>query len=216
MAESDRKKVMYAFKKAIGSTGITECTYKRVEGYSDTTWVHIKIKYIYGTGKTHLFYGALDDITEQKNSEIKKDLQMDEQRKLIEYIYENIPCGMAHFELDGGFKFKTANKAAMKMFGFTKEDLDKKDIYWDNFVDNEYLNIALVKVKELEHLPEEAGLNLEYPITSNGETKWIRDFTQLFNKNSGGKIYHAVFTDITEQKRLEQELENLKQSAKLS
>lgn len=68
-----RETVMDAFRRAISSNESVECEYLRNFSNGKIMWVHIRLKYISQIGKKYLVFGALTDISVQK--EIDQELQ---------------------------------------------------------------------------------------------------------------------------------------------
>jgi len=146
---------------------------------------------------THVV-SLLNDITQKK--EIEKAIHESDDR--LRSIFENLIAGIAFTSVDG--QLLTVNQAYAKITGYSTDELLKmnyKDITHPADLDSEQeiLNGAIAS-----HL-HEISYEKRY-ITKKGDTVWV-DLSISFIYDNGTPIYFvAVVNELTEQKRIEQEL----------
>lgn len=146
---------------------------------------------------THVI-SLLNDITQKK--EIEKAVHESDQR--FRSIFENLVSGIAFTSVEG--QLLTVNKEFIKITGYSSEELltmNYKDITHPDDIDTEQeiLNGAIAS------LLHEISYEKRY-ITKKGETIWV-DLSVSFIYDNNTPIYFVgVVNEITEQKRVEQEL----------
>jgi PAS domain S-box-containing protein len=142
------------------------------------------------------------DITERRHAQ--ESLRASEER--FRLAFEEGTIGMALVDREGTF-FKV-NPAFCRMLGYTEEEMQRL-----SFMDITHPEHRAVDLKNVEDLW--AGRIAQYStkkryLTKSGDVRWgSLSVSRLQGIESGRKLTLAMIEDITEQKRAEQELEQL-------
>ena len=144
---------------------------------------------------------------ELKEALRKQSLQNEHQSQFLKQLYETVPCGILQFSTEQAHEVVAVNPMVWKFYGFTSEE--------------EYRSIVKTPVQEVEIQDREwilsviDGLVLNGPPAhyqrecrkKSGEEAWINVVMERIINSDGQEVIQAVFTDITEQIRLEGERE---------
>lgn len=151
----------------------------------------------------------ITDITERMEQDQKirdADKEIARQAQFLSQLYDTVPCGIIQFSIKPPFYIINANRMAGKIYGYTRE---------------EYLRLAkdpfqtvpkkdLKKVKGLVQNLAEHGGRIAYERESlrrDGTVCWVNVIMERLTNTEGQQVIQAIFTDITETKRLQQERE---------
>lgn len=183
-----------------------ECRIVKPDG--SMRWVEGRGKPIFDyKGNMVQFAGTLQDITERKL--IEHDLR--ESEKNFHRTIDESPLGVRIVTMEGETIY--ANKAILDMYGYDSVEELKKTSVKERYTPESY---AEYQKREEKRLIGEGPSEYEISIVrKNGEVRHL----QVFRKEifwSGKKQSQIIYQDITERKkaeqRLEQTLENLRQS----
>jgi hypothetical protein len=148
------------------------------------------------------------DITEQKRMlELLKTSEM-KYRRLVEHATDMI------YNCDPKGYFVYANPVTCHVLGYTEEELIGK--HYIEFVTPEYVPVlqAFYKKQSEEKITD---TYIEFKgITRTGEVKWVGQNVHMFMEGKQIKGFQTVARDITERKRVEEELIYAKQEAERS
>lgn len=148
------------------------------------------------------------DITDYK----KLEQQLKESEERYRDLFENANDPM--YTIDTSGYYKAMNKAGLQILGATKEEIIGSHI--SSLLTPESYSISLeILKKQIFCQPYEQPIRLEI-ICKNGEHRW-GDFTTRIIKD-GDKIIgvHGIARDITEKKKLEDQLKEYHEKLKIS
>jgi PAS domain S-box-containing protein len=157
-------------------------------------------------GKPRYFPGVVIDITERKSSEAKAEdlrFRLDQQAKLFDITLASITDFAYVFDRQGRFAF--VNQALLDLWGLKLEDAVGKD-----FFDLKYPpDLAERLQRQIQQVFDtKAGLTDETPYTSptgaGGYYEYI--FRPVFGRDGSVETVAGSTRDITERKRVEEEL----------
>jgi PAS domain S-box-containing protein len=153
------------------------------------------------------FVVIFEDITERKKAEEK----LQESEKKLRRFYESGMIGVMYWNMEG--KITGANDRFLQMIGYTREELESENIEWDKITPPEFKHLDDNSVKELKA----TGIN-----ANPFEKEYIRkDGTRIAIMIAGAMLDEARFNgvafvlDITERKRIEEELRQSEEKYRL-
>jgi len=137
-----------------------------------------------------------------KRNEIFRALVESEKR--YQEVIENATDIIFTTNLEGNFTY--VNKAGSTNSGFTVEEI----------LDLNYLDLVLPKYRDIvkkfyveQYISKQSSTYLEYPfISKNGKTKWHGQVSNLIYKNNKISGFHCIARDITNRKKMEEELKH--------
>jgi PAS domain S-box-containing protein len=167
---------------------------KRKDG--SEIWVEDHGQYVHDEqGNVKFHEGILRDVTQRIR--IEKALRDSEER--YRSLFDRMMDGIYRSTHDG--RFVDINPAMVKMFGFSsKEEMlnvdIKKDLYFaEEDRDSLFLDTGLEKI---EIFPMKR---------KDGSEIWVEDHGQYVHDENGNVLYHeGILRDVTERKRIEEEL----------
>ena len=153
---------------------------------------------------------------ENKITEITKQLQKNSEQQLIKSYSETLE----KFELQGGYTYKKEYETAIKKFGFTKEDENKKI---SQFSGGQRTKIAFLKLllskpdillldEPTNHLDITAIEWLENYLKNYTKSVVIVSHDRMFLDRIVNKVYEIEYATITEYKGNYSDFENQKQA----
>lgn len=132
-----------------------------------------------------------------------RNQEYEQQAHFLKQLYDTIPCGILQFSTDSSHKLIAVNRMVWEFYGYTSKE--------------DYMNEIKSPVEAVR--PEDQGWILSTldhlklggePVTyrrrcvlKNGEEAWINVAMARLKSSSGQEIIQAVFTDITEQVKME-------------
>ena len=141
--------------------------------------------------------------------EAKKPLLHDS-LSMYEDLVSNIPCGVYRFRMkaSGGWKFDFVNRRFCDLTGLDREDVlnDHEKAFRIIHPDDLNTFISLNESAEKTLAP----FMWEGRAIVHGETRWMSAESRPTLMDNGDVVWSGYFTDITDRKRVEQELRNFK------
>ena len=205
----DKKFMSYAIQSSIAEKKTFELEHRVVQADGNIGWVFSRaIPILDENGDIKEWFGAVSDTTERKKAEVA----LCESEEKFRTVLENSMDGINLFNIKTG-KCDYINPAYAKAAGFTLEDMGKLCIEkWNELIHPEDLPEAL---QALEASKKNGAAEVEYRRrVKTGEFHWFSTRLKSIS-NADGEPTHIVITgrDITERKRMEQELRESKKHA---
>ncbi|MDP9147352.1 MAG: PAS domain S-box protein [Acidobacteriota bacterium] len=210
----DRPRVAAAVKKALeGPQDRYETDYRIVRKDGCTSWVTARGRVKRDTrGKPQLFPGVILDITERKLSEQKTEelhRRLERQSRIFDTTLSSITDFAYIF--DRNCRFLYANQALLDLWGIKLEEAVGKDFFDLKYPDE----LAARLQRQIQQVIDtKAGLTDETPYTSptgaSGYYEYI--FRPVFDHEGNVEVVAGSTRDITERKRVEEELRQSQES----
>lgn len=169
-------------------------------------WVHEEAVPTFGDdGQMKFLRGTVQDITEQKGIEAA----IQESRNLLQTVIDNVP--MRVFWKDRNLNYLGCNPAFARDAGkVSPEEMIGKDDFQMGWAHE----AELYRADDMKVMDSgEAKINFEEPQTTpDGQTIWLRT-SKVPLKNQDNEVFGVlgIYDDITESKRIEEQLRNSEQ-----
>lgn len=137
----------------------------------------------------------------------EKDLQNAHQVKFLEQLYDTIPCGIIQFSTDREHRVIALNPMVWRFYGYTSEEDYLNDVKSPLEKVNKTDYNRIVSVIESLVLNGETKTYRRQCRKKNGEEAWINVIMERLVNSNGLEVIQAVFTDVTQYVRMEQEQE---------
>lgn len=151
----------------------------------------------------------MTDISERVEKEQALEHANDElmqQANFLQLLYDSVSCGIIQFSIDSPYNIINANQMACEIMGFTRTEYWKKAR--DPFSTVKKEDMAWVKNVVFNLIEQGGKVNYEREaVKKDGSTCWISVFMESVVNADGEQVIQAVFNDITENKKLQQERE---------
>jgi PAS domain S-box-containing protein len=146
------------------------------------------------------------DITARR----KAELELFEREKFIQKIADSIPNILYVYELETP-SITYVNNKVIEMLGYTPADVKRTgSAFFSTFIHPTDYRRMLSLFQKFASAKDNEVIEYEYRIKNlKGEWRWMRSFDVVFKKNEEGRTVQMMGTalDVTEKKRLEEELE---------
>lgn len=185
-------------------------------------WVEIRSRIIKDGDRVAGFHGMMRDITEkigleQKVKEYQKQLEssyleVKEAEEKYRDLFENANDSIYVYDSEG--YFKEVNNTALKLLGCAREEIIGTHI--SRWITPESLKITQENLKKriIAGKPVDEPFVLEV-ICKNGEHRWMEIKRRLIKDGDRLIAIHGIGRDITENRRLKQELKESNAQLKL-
>lgn len=132
-----------------------------------------------------------------------KNHEFEQQTKFLEQLYKTVPCGIIHFSIDENYEVLSMNPMTWKFYGYHSEEEYRKNI--KNILQTVQPEDSdwIVSILDGLILNGETVSYRRKCYKKNGEEAWINVAMGKIVNGNGQEVIQAVFTDITEQMRLE-------------
>ena len=163
-------------------------------------------------GKVIRITGVAADITERKQAEIA----LRESQRFAESIAENSTNIIYLFDLETRASVYTNRNAAEALGYSPAQILELGDDFLSAIIHPEDLPRVAQQLVLLTELPDGGIADIEYRVKhASGEWRWMWARETVFNRRPNGAVWQIMGTaqDITERRRIEQELEEAKVAA---
>lgn len=194
-----RSTIQYAIKEAgkfYGFVGLDDCQNSRL-------WTEEQIEILTMIGKLL----AVFFLYHKKEVRYDLELQAAEQQRLArryDHLFHSVLCGIVQYRLEGRkVIFKNANKEAIRLFGYTREefwakqDWDLADLIAEE--DRDYMLKAASKLSGAGGKGE-----FEYRLLQkDGTSRWIIGSAEVILDSDGEQVIQSVYLDIDARKKAE-------------
>ena len=189
---------------AAGDSYYAEYRVRRQDG--QVIWVGDVGKRAADPDGSQVLYCFIYDITERKQQELRAEranLEVQRQARFLSRLYDTVPCGILQFTPDESHRIVSLNRTTWQFYGFPSEAAYREAVSTP---------LELVLASEREQVEARiASLILDgEPINytrecrlQSGETAYISVVMQRLLSADGEDVIQAVFTDVTETRRLQ-------------
>lgn len=144
-------------------------------------------------------YVIYQDVTERK----KAQSSLEQAEKRYRELVEQVPAGVYEIDVETA-RFLTINNYMIRVFGYSREEflsMTGYDLWSDE--GKEVLRQRIQRILEGLEVPQV----VEYPgRTKDGREIWARVYSHFSRTREGRPVARVVLLDVTEQRRLQQEL----------
>lgn len=133
-----------------------------------------------------------------------KKQEYEHQTRFLEQLYHTLPCGILQFSTDPSRTIISVNPMVWRFYGYASEseyrEAVRNPLQKVDTQDQEWISALLDRLI----LNGESASYRRHCIKRDGEEAWINVVMGRIINSNGVEVIQAVFTDITEQMRLEQ------------
>lgn len=153
-------------------------------------------------------YCFIADITDRKQQELlieRANREVRRQADFLTQLYNTVPCGIIQFATDEGYRVVSANRVAWEIYGRKAPSPQERFNVFRLVPADEAEEIR----ERISHLRLNAGqITYAREVTRpNGTRRWVHVVMERLINADGVEVFQAVFTDGTEEKRLQEERE---------
>lgn len=206
----DRKEVAYLFRHHVTRDNTNSLTFRKLTVQNHWIWVNVHYAFV-KENDIQYAYCTYVNITEIKLREQLAE-EAKRERAAIRVLHDMMKSGPWYMEFDenGNMISVTWTNTFRKMLGYQNtEDFPDKLESWSDLLHADDKERVLKEYFDTIHdYTGQKTYDVEYRmITKNHEWRWYHAFGQLSRRPDGSPItYVGMFIDITEQKKLQQQL----------
>ena len=156
-------------------------------------------------------YCFISDITQRKEQELQVEKSNREARRQAEFLsalYDTVPCGIIQFATDESHTLINANRMAWEIYGYTREEYFA--IASDPFrLVKDQDETRIHRIADALRLGGGAASYTREGRRKDGSTLWINVIMERLINADGEEVIQAVFTDVSEIRRLQREREQV-------
>lgn len=153
-------------------------------------------------------YCFIADITERKRQELlieQANCEIKRQAEFLTQLYNTVPCGIVQFATDEGHRVLSANRVVWEIYG-RKAPKEHEVFGIFELVPDEEAKWIRTRIATLE-LNHGRVSYMREVLRDDGKSRWISVIVKRLINANGSEVFQAIFTDITQEKRLQQERE---------
>lgn len=172
-------------------------------------WVAEMGKKVY-EHEEEVLYGFITDITERKRDELKVEKarrEVERKANFLTHLYNSVPCGILQFTTDPSHRLVSVNREAWEFYGFSSEEEYRRKIDTPFQMVLERDRDWVREMAESLTLAEEVVTYTRQSEKKDGQPVWISVSMGRIVNADGLEVIQAVFTDITDIKRIEAQRE---------
>lgn len=174
----------------------------------ETVHIHNSVPYA-RLGEDELFpiESGRAELERLKSALNLRNQEYEHQARFLESLYNSVPCGIIQFSVDAGHEVVVLNPMAWKIYGYQSEE-DYRSVVNDamHTIEAEDYEWILSVIEGLVLNGKTAAYHRRC-IRRNGEEAWINVVMGRIVNSNGKEVIQAVFTDMTEQIRMQKERE---------
>lgn len=204
----DRLKVRKAVEAAFQAKGEYEVQYRLQKKDGTYIWVNDIGKKGFAENGREICLSVIRDISAEMEVNAALELKAREaqtQAESYDRLFQSVLCGIVHYEIndEGNVVFKAANREAIRIFGYTKEEFwQRKQWNMKHFIAEEDRLRILDEISSLVRPGDKKGY--EYRVLqANGASCWIVGSAEVLEEKSGNRYIQSVFIDIDDRKKME-------------
>ena len=147
----------------------------------------------------------------------RKNLAYEQQAKFLSQLYNTVPCGIIQFTADEKHEVVNVNRMVWQFYGFESEEEYRSEIKTPLQMVLEGDKTQIVEILDGLVLGGKNAVYVRESRRKDGESVWISVAMGRIVNADGREVIQAVFTDVTEIKKLElsQEREQLVENRSL-
>lgn len=171
--------------------------FREKNGELETVHIHNSVPY-YGLNEGELF-----PVETARKAYQELEIQIDRQAKFLMQLYDSIPCGIIQFTTDPEHKVVNVNRMVWEFYGYGSEEEYRREVPSPVLkVRPEDREWVLEKIEGLELGGDTVSYTRE-ACRKNGEQVYVSAVMERIVNTDGIEVIQAVFTDVTEIKRLQ-------------
>ena len=191
-----------------------EFKYRMLKKDGTYIWVSAIGKRVQSEDGRAICISVIRDISAETKAKEYLEKQAAEQKKqAIQYdhLFQSVLCGIVQYHFEGNnVIFKSANREAIRIFGFTHEEFwARREWNLADLIVEEDLAYVLKAVNKLQKLGDKAVYEYRLRKKRDGKTCWIIGSGEVILDSDGEEIIQSVYLDITEKKMAEQRSQRL-------
>lgn len=179
-----------------GNSEISEFDFRIYTKDKNIRWIQASIEIVDYTDGVPVVEGIFYDVTKLKTEQYERSI-----------IYDNIPGAVVKYRMDDKLTILDANSNFYELLGTTKKDYEEGSLARFTYAQKRLVH-KIISTK----LPNHEDIVLEYKTShkQTGQDVWIHWEGKYIGMDGNYPIYLAVLIDISYQKHLEQELEQIR------
>lgn len=171
--------------------------FREKNGQLETVHIHNSVPY------NGLNDGELFPVKTARKAYQELEKQIDRQAKFLIQLYDSIPCGIIQFTTDSEHKVINANRMVWEFYGYSSEEEYRREVPSPVLkVKPKDRGWILAKIEGLELGGDTVSYTRE-ACRKNGEQVYVSAVMERIVNTDGIEVIQAVFTDVTEIKRLQ-------------
>ena len=198
-----------------------EFQYRMLKKDGSYIWVNAIGKRVKSEDGRAICISVIRDISAETETRARLKEQAEEQRlqaQQYDHLFQSVLCGIVQYRMEGrNVVFKSANREAIRIFGFTPEEFWARRA-WNlaELIDEEDLAYILKAVRKLKKPGDKTNFEYRLRKKRDGMTCWIIGSAEVILDSEGQEVIQGVYLDNTEQKRSEQRSRHLAEQVEAS
>lgn len=208
--EDDRETAKLTVFNQLAKSGHSDLAYRVRRSDGELRWLYEKGHLVVEEDGSQVFYVAALDATELYQT--REDLRTATLE--IEAIAENMPCALAVYEMGEIIKLVFANDRYFELFKITRNEGVKRKLLRDNLDPKDYETfLSESRSTAKTGVPFRMEFRMKSP---DGSNIWCECVSRVFSAAADGSpVVVSMFSDTTERRRNELELEVLAERTRL-
>lgn len=197
MHPDDREMVNETVRRQIKDSGDYAVEYRMKKKDGNYIWVHDIGRVVAAENRQPAIASVCVDITAQRND-----------RNEILHLYNNIPGGVFRCRFDVDFPVIDANDGLFEFLGYSREEFAALGNKMSAVMHPDDLAVLTDRLNE-QLIYGNTIKNENRFLCKDGSIKWVSVKGHLFEAPNGERHFYCVLVDITEEKRLQERINEL-------